>query len=269
MFIKRGFKIRHLLLMSIFLFIQNDYLHANELSGTQIMKNFYDRENGDDVSSNIRFDIIYRNGTEKVRDTRRLWIDLDAKGGMEEKLMFFFHSPPEIKDTAFLSWNYKKYDKYDDQWVYLPALRKIRRISSSSKHDSFFGTEFSYSDLNSRDLEEDTHTLLKTALFQDIECYIVKSIPRDKKDIYSKVVNWIDPERWIPLKVEYYNRKGEHLKTQLLEWEQIQDIWTPTNLSMKNHLNGNKTIVTVKEVLYNNKFKEKLFHERTLKRGVR
>ncbi len=106
-------------------------------------------------------------------------------------------------------------------------------------------------------------------LFQDMECYVVESIPKDKKDAYSKIVSWVDPKRWIILKAEYYNRRGEHLKTQLLKWELIQDIWTATNRVMENHLNGNRTIVTTKDVQYNTGLKEKLFYERTLKRGVR
>ena len=175
----------------------------------------------------------------------------------------------ERLDTAFLSWNYEKYNKDDDQWIYLPALRKTKRIASSSKHDSFFGTEFNYSDLNTRDLNEDTHTFLRTETFQNSECYVVESIPKDKKDAYSKIVVWVDPERWVVLKAEFYNKKGEHLKTELIEWELIQDIWTATKMIMENHLNGNKTVVTIDGFHYNNGFKEKLFHERTLKRGVR
>jgi outer membrane lipoprotein-sorting protein len=227
------------------------------------------RDNGDDAYSNMRFNIIYPGGKEKVRDTKWMWIDLDGKGGMDEKFMFFFLSPPDIKDTAFLSWNYEKYDKDDDQWVYLPAIRKTRRIASSSKHDFFFGTEFNYSDLNTRDLNEDTHSFIRTEIFQDIECHIVESIPKDKKDAYSKIVAWVDPESWVSLKVEFYNKKGEHLKTELIEWEVIQDLWTATKLIMDNHLNGNRTVVTIEGVHYNNGFKETLFHERTLKRGVR
>ncbi len=269
MLIKRFSKLEYLFVLFVFLFALADLTWANELTGTQIMEKVCERENGNDSSAKMRFDIIYPGGKVKIRNTKWLWIDMDGKGGFSEKAMFFFLSPPDIKDTAFLSWNYEKYDKDDDQWVYLPALRKIRRIASSSKHDSFFGTEFSYADLNTREIDEDTHTFLRKELFQDIECYIIESIPKDKKDAYSKIVSRVDTTRWIILKAEYYNRKGEHLKTQLLKWELIQDIWTATNLSMENHLNRNKTIVTTKDVQYNTGLKEKLFYERTLKRGVR
>ncbi len=269
MLIKKTFMLPSLFILFVSLLFLNEFSCADELTGIQIMDNVLNRENGDDATSNMRFDIIYRNGKGKVRNTKWLWIDLDGKGGMDEKFMFFFLSPPDIKDTSFLSWNYEKYNKDDDQWIYLPALRKIRRIASSSKHDSFFGTEFNYSDLNTRDLEEDTHTFLRTESFQDRECYVVESIPKDKKDAYSKIVTWVDPARWIILKAAFYNKKGEHLKTELVEWELIQDIWTAKKMIMDNHLNGNKTIVTIDGFHYNSGFKEKLFHERTLKRGVR
>ena len=266
---KRFFKLEYLFVLFVILFSLADLICANELTGTQIMEKVYGRENGNDSSAKTTFNIIYSTGKEKTRNTKHIWIDLDGKDGFSEKAMFFFLSPPDIKDTAFLSWNYEKHDKDDDQWVYLPALRKTRRIASSSKHDSFFGTEFSYADLNTREIDEDTHTFLRKELFQDIKCYIIESIPKDKKDAYSKIVSSVDPKRWIFLKVEYYNRKGERLKTQLPKWELIQDIWTATNLVMENHLNGNKTVVEIKDVQYNTGLKEKLFHERTLKRGVR
>ncbi len=269
MLMKKFFALESFFIIIVSLFLHTGVSSANKLTGAQIKQKVLDRENGDDASSNMRFDIIYRNGKGKARDAKRLWIDLDGKGGMDEKFMFFFLSPPDIKDTAFLSWNYEKYNKDDDQWIYLPALRKTRRIASSSKHDSFFGTEFNYSDLNTRDLNEDAHTFLKTESFQGVECYVVESIPRDKKDAYSKIVVWVDPERWVILQAEFYNKRGEHLKTELIEWELIQDIWTATKMIMDNHLNGNKTIVTIDGFHYNNGFEEKLFHERTLKRGVR
>ncbi len=265
----RALKMKFVSLLFLLLCFFTTQINANELTGTQIMNNVLERENGNDATSKMKFNIIYSDGKEKVRETKWIWIDLDGKGGIDEKFMFFFLSPPEIKDTAFLSWNFKKYDKDDDQWVYLPALRKTRRIASSSKHDSFFGTEFNYSDLNTRDLNEDAHTVLKTESFQGIECYVVESIPIDKKDAYSKIMAWVDKGRWIILKAEFYNKKGEHLKTELLEWELIQEIWTAKTMTMQNYLNGNTTIVTIEEFKYNNGFKEKLFHERTLKRGVR
>lgn len=96
---------------------------------------------------------------------------------------------------------------------------------------------------------------------------MIESIPKSKKDAYSKLINRVDKQNWTISKIEYYDRTGRHLKTQLLEWELVQGIWTSVNLVMENHLNGNKTTVTVTDIQYNTGLKEKLFHERTLKRG--
>lgn len=259
----------YILLMFLYFFIHSDLLYSESLSGEQIMERVYERENGDDVSATIRFTIIDEDGKVKVRNTKRIWIDLDGKVGFSEKTMFFFLSPPELKDTSFLTWNYEKYGKDDDQWIYLPSLRKTRRIASSSKNDSFFGTDFTYADLNIRDLEEDDHTLLKIDGFQDKEFYVIESIPKDKKDAYSKIVSRVDKQNWTISIIEYYDRTGRHSKTQLLEWELMKGIWTSVNLVMDNHLTGNKTTVTVKNIQYNSGLKEKMFHERTLKRGIR
>lgn len=241
---------------------------AAPMTGNQIMEQVYKRENGDDASAEIIFTIIFPDGNEKVRNTKRLWIDLDGQDGFNEKTLFFFLSPPEIKDSAFLVWNYEKHDKDDIQWIYLPALRKVRRIASSAKNDSFFGTEFSYADLEAREVVEDTHTLLRNEILADRDCYVVESIPKDSKDAYSRIVHWIDTVNWTVHKINFFDCKGRHLKTQSLKWALIQNIWTQTELTMENRLNGFKTIVTIKNVLYNSGLKEKLFHERTLKRGV-
>lgn len=242
---------------------------ADNVMGHQIMEKVYKRENGNDASAEIKFVIIYPDGKEKIRNTRRLWIDLDGRDGFSEKTLFFFLSPPEIKDSAFLVWNYEKYDMDDKQWIYLPALRKVRRVASGSNNDSFFGTEFSYADLNMRVPDEDTHTLLRNEIFSDRDCYVVESIPENPKDTYSRIVHWVDTANRTILKTEYYDREGRHLKTQILEWELIQDIWTSTNLVMENHINGNKTIAAIRNVQYNIGLEDRLFHERTLKTGVR
>ena len=259
------------LLLSIFtgvLFLVNTS-GADSLTGYQIMKQVYKREKGDDASAEITFTTTFPKGNEKIRNTKRLWIDMCGQDGFSEKTLFFFLSPPEIKDTAFLTWNYEKSDKDDNQWVYLPALRKVRRIASSSKSDSFSGTEFSYADLNTRVPDEDTHVLLRNETLSDRNCYVVESIPKDRKDAYGRMVYWIDTDNLTVLKINYFDRKGRHLKTQKLRWELIQDIWTQTELTMENHLNGNKTIVVIDDVRYNTGLKENLFHERSLKRGLR
>lgn len=242
---------------------------ADNMTGYQIMEKVYKRENGNDASAEIKFVIVYPDGKEKIRNTRRLWIDLDGRDGFSEKTLFFFLSPPEIKDSAFLVWNYEKYDMDDKQWIYLPALRKVRRIASGSNNDSFFGTEFGYADLNMRTPDEDAHTLLRNEILSDRDCYVVESIPKDPKGTYSRTVHWIDVVKWTVIKTEYYDREGRHLKTQMLKWELIQNIWTSTSLVMENHINRNKTIATIWNVQYNNGLEDRMFHERTLKTGVR
>lgn len=259
----------YILILIFYLIIFVGGAHAEELTGTKIMENVYNRENSNNVSNKLTFVLQSSNGKKKLRKMNQVWLDLDGAKGLSEKVMFFFINPPDIKDTAFLSWNYEEYEKDDEQWVYLPSLRKVRRIASSSKNDSFFGTEFSYADLNTRELDEDAHTLVKKEAFNEIECYLVESIPQNPKDAYSKILNWVDPNNWIILKTEYYDEKGSHMKTLLREWEKIQDIWTSVKLSMGNHQNGNKTFVKVDNVKYNTEIDDGMFNERTLKRGIK
>lgn len=241
---------------------------TDDLTGSQIIENVCNRDKGNDLSSEMTFIIESANRKNKIRKIKQVWLDLNGKNGFSEKSMFFFLAPPDIKDTAFLSWNYKEYNNDDEQWVYLPALRKVRRIASSSKNDSFFGTEFSYADLNTREFNEDEHKLLKKESFQGFECYVVESIPKNSKDAYSKIVSWINSTNWIILKSEFYDKKGNHLKTLVLDWALLQNILTRVNLVMTNHINGNTTLVKIDNTVYNKELKEDLFNERTLKRGI-
>lgn len=94
------------------------------------------------------------------------------------------------------------------------------------------------------------------------------SIPKNPKDAYSKILNWIDLNNWIVLKTEFYDKKGIHIKTLLIEWELIQDIWIGVKLSMENFLNGNLTFVKFDNVKYNTDINDDMFNERTLKRGI-
>lgn len=140
-------------------------------------------------------------------------------------MITFFESPPDVKGTGFLSWSYVDEDKDDDQWLYLPALRKVRRIAASNKGDSFMGSDFTYDDMGERKVEEDNHTLLKSENLKDTDCYVVESVPKKKGYIYSKKITWVYKANLIPIKVDYYDRKGRFLKTLETEWQKVGGIW--------------------------------------------
>ncbi|MBU2647741.1 outer membrane lipoprotein-sorting protein [bacterium] len=241
---------------------------AAEISGLDIMKKVDQLEDGDDQSSRAVYTLINRRGQQRVRNTVRFWKDYNGREGFDSKMITFFESPPDVKGTAFLSWSYMDEDRDDDQWLFLPALRKVRRIAAGNKDDYFMGTDFTYDDMGDRKVEEDTHTLLKSEPCGTDECYVVESVPKRKRDMYSKKITWVDSKRWLIQKVDFYDRKGRFLKTLTMVWQEVKGIWTWKRGEMKNHLSQHSTVIDVQEVKVNTGLEDRVFIERTLKRGM-
>ena len=155
---KKGF----VLLCLVFLFetiayIEPVYAQSAELTGRDIMLKVHDRPDGDDQKGVMQMTLINKRG--KMRKRTVLFLSKDY--GKDSKSITYFQSPADVKGTGFLSWEYDDPSKDDDRWLYLPALKKTRRISGSSKNDYFMGTDFTYDDLGDRSVDEDNHELLK------------------------------------------------------------------------------------------------------------
>ncbi|MFC1853367.1 outer membrane lipoprotein-sorting protein [candidate division CSSED10-310 bacterium] len=241
---------------------------AEELSGLQLMKMVDERDDGEDQTSKATFELINKRNQKRIRETVRVWKDYEGQEGYDAKMITFFESPPDVKGTGFMSWSYEDQNKDDDQWLYLPALRKVRLIASSDKGKSFMGSDFTYDDMGDRKVEQDTHTLLKTENLNNRECYVVESVPIEKRYIYSKKVTWVDKKNLIPVKVEYFDRKKRHLKTLETEWQQVNNIWTWKRSVMSNHLTRHQTIIEIKEVELNKNVSDSIFNKRTLEKGI-
>ncbi len=240
-----------------------------ELSGLDIMTNVDQREDGDDQISEAVFTLINKRGKKRIRKTIRYWKDYDGKNSFDEKTVIFFKSPPDVKNTGFLNWSYVDIKKDDDQWLYLPALRKVRRISSSGKEDSFMGTDFTFDDMGDRQVEEDTHNLLRSEIHEKIDSYVIESVPVDKDYMYSKKVTWLDKNNWIDYKTMFYDRKGKILKTLKTRWQMVQEVWVPEQMHMLNHQSGHQTTIDVSNVRFNNNIKDNLFSKNRIKRGIK
>ena len=242
---------------------------AAELKGIDIMTRADNLESGEDSHSYAIFELINKRGRKRVRKTMRFFKDYKGKSGFDSKMITFFQSPPDVKGTGFLSWTYADESKDDKQWLYLSALRRVRRIASSSQDDNFMGTDFTYDDLGDRKISEDTHRLLKSDTLNGTDCYVVESVPKKKDYIYSKKRVWVDKKNWLVLKVDFYDRKDRLLKTLNTEWQQLDDLWTWKESKMENHLTGHSTVISVKKVMMNADLEDKHFNERSLKRGIK
>jgi len=182
-----------------------------------------------------------RHGQESRREIRVKNLEMINDG---DKSLTIFDSPKDIKGTAFLNYTHK--EGADDQWLYLPALKRVKRISSRNKSGSFMGSEFSYEDIASQEIEKYTYKLLREEKYEEMDCFVIDRVPVDKKNSgYSRQVTWVDKLEYRTWKVEYYDRKNEHLKTLTMSnYQQYENkFWRALEMHMVNLQTGKSTLL--------------------------
>jgi len=151
-----------------------------------------------------------------------------------DKSRIEFQWPADVKGTRMLTWTHKKSN--DDQWLYLPAIKRVKRITSRNKSGSFMGSEFSYEDLASQEVDKFTHTFQKEETVGGRKAWVSERIPTDKRSGYSKQIVWLDQGYMNPTRVDYYDRKGSLLKTGTFSaWKKHGKWWRAEKIEMKNH----------------------------------
>jgi hypothetical protein len=235
-------------------------------TGREIIQMVEDNPDGENRKSVMTMELINHRGASRERTILSYSMDLDK----DSKSIMFFQSPADVKGTGFLSWQYDDPDRDDDKWLYLPAMKKVRRISgSSAKNENFMGSDFTYDDMGGRSLDEDEHKLLREESLNGSHCWVVESIPLEDDAVYSKTVSWIRQDALIPVKVEFYDRMGELLKT--LEASEISKeggFWTSRKLEMTNHKRNHRTLILMEKVEYDIAMNESLFTVPSLERGL-
>jgi outer membrane lipoprotein-sorting protein len=224
-----------------------------------------------DVTQKMKMTLVDSRGGERVRDIETY---VKIYGHKTRKAVTFFLSPPEVKGVGFLAWSYP--DRDDDQWLYLPELKRIRQIAGSTRKQSFQGSDFTYEDLQLFDdvrdwTEKDaTSKLVKEGDVVDgVPCAVIELTPQGKEIEYSRLVLWLDRKDSTLRKVELYDKKdGQLVKTITLgAFETIEKIPTAKRIEMANVKKGSKTVMEISEVRYNRGLADESFTERTLERG--
>ena len=235
-----------------------------QLTGTEIVEKAYNRATGDDQTSLLTMTLTNKQGKQRIRKISQFTKDL----GDTEKSIMFFMTPADVKNTSFMNWSYDS-DKADDQWIYLPALKKVKRISSDSKSDYFMGSDFTYDDLGDRKLDADDHKLLREETVDGVECYVVESVSKDKDYMYSKTVTWIIKDSFIGYQKEFYDEDEDLLKVlSIKKYEEISGIFVITNSEMKNVQKNHKTSMVLSDVKINTGVSTSKFSERMMTRGM-
>jgi hypothetical protein len=198
------------------------------------------RESGfGDYTADMRMVLMNRQGQESIRQIRIRVLEVEDDG---DKSLSIFDTPRDVNGTAFLTYSHKTGD--DDQWLYLPALKRVKRISSRNKSGSFMGSEFSYEDIASQEVEKYTYRWLRDEIYDGRECFVSERFPVDKKNSgYSRMVSWMDKEEYRPHKVEYYDRKNDLLKTLTITGynQYLGQFWRAGEMFMVNHQSGKST----------------------------
>ncbi|MCH6547673.1 MAG: outer membrane lipoprotein-sorting protein [Gemmatimonadetes bacterium] len=199
-----------------------------------------------DNASIMRMVLRNRSGQESVRELRRRALESTEKE-RGDKSIIIFESPRDIQGTALLS--HTRILEPDDQWLYLPALKRVKRISSGNKSGPFVGSEFAYEDLVSQEVDKYEYRWLRDEQCGDLECAVVERYPRYENSGYTRQIVWWDKEEYRVQKIEYYDRKDALLKTLTYhDYKEYEgEYWRPDRMAMVNHQNGKSTDLVFEE----------------------
>lgn len=219
-----------------------------------------------DSTSDTTMTLTNKSGQQRIRKTFGT-TKLDTNG-LDNKRMTRFLEPADVKGTVSLLIEHS--DKDDDIWIYLPSVKKVRRLISSNKKDSFVGTDFSYGDVIGHKVKEWNHTLVKEEDVDGKPCYVIESTPKDAtvktNTGYSKRIGWIQKDNFVTVKAVAYDEAGELLKeAKYSHWKEVDTVkhkWQAGILEAKNLQTGHSTVITIDQFKVNNGVKDDFFTTR-------
>lgn len=217
----------------------------------------------EDSKSEMTMKLINAQGQTRIRQIKSKTLELD--GG--DKSLMEFLSPADVKGTKFLNYEHAKKD--DDQWLYLPALKRVKRISSKNKSGAFMGSEFSYEDVSSFNIEKYDYVdkEAKENKLKNKDVYIVNRYPNYKYSGYTKQVSYIDKKTFLTLQIDYYDRKDFLLKSAYFsDYKLINGVYRNGTIHMKNFSNSKESILVWNKESIKNGLSNKDFHKRVLKK---
>ena len=191
-------------------------------------------------TANLTMVLRNRQGQESRRQIRFRVLEVEGDG---DKSLFVFDQPRDVQGTDLLTHGHLT--AQDDQWLYLPALKRVKRISSSTRTGSFMGSEFSYEDMSNPEVEKYTYRFLREEPCGDLICTVNEQVPVDRKSSYSRQLVWQDKEHLRTWMVHYYDRKNSHLKTLVFAGfrQYLDRYWRAGEMTMENHLTGKSTVL--------------------------
>lgn len=233
--------------------------------GLRLSQDAITRDSGwQDMQADMLMVLRNSQGEESIREIRLKSLEITNDG---DKSLSIFDKPLDVKGTAFLSFSHPV--GADDQWLYLPALKRVKRIASRNKSGPFMGSEFAYEDLASFEIEKYTYQHLREEPCGDQTCDVIEQIPVDKYSGYTRRVVWLDqPERRLQ-QVIFYDRKNAKLKTLTYHDYQryLAQYWRPDLMKMTNHQTGKSTDLRWSNYRFRTGLDDGDFNKNALKRA--
>ena len=247
-------------------------LFAEKVDPRWVMEQVDQRDDGDDQTADIEMILIDKNNNERKRS-----IQLFAKDkGRDVLRLQFFLTPADVKDTAFLTYDYYSGEKDDDQWLYLPDLYKTKRIATSDKSSAFMGSDFSYADMTRRVIDEWSYRFLKEDTVEGRKVWLIEVTPVSKEVEdrygYTRSIVYVRQDIFMVIRAIHVLKEGGKVKyMQVQELEQIDEIWVATEIWMKttrNKRTSHRTVLKFTNVRFNQDLDEEMFSVRQLEKGI-
>ncbi len=236
-----------------------------EQKGLQIAKDAKAYDAGFvDFTANMLMTLMNKKGDTSSREIRIKTLEVTGDG---DKSMSIFDQPADVKGTAMLTYSHGL--EPDDQWLYLPAIKRVKRISSRNKSGPFMGSEFAFEDLGSQEIEKYSYKLLREEACGEMQCYVLERVPAYQYSGYKRQHVWIDKQAYRLIKADFYDRKDEMLKTLTSEdyQQSLGHYWRPGKMQMVNHQNGKSTTLIWSNYAFKTGLSENDFKSQTLKRA--
>jgi len=239
-------------------------VYADTDRGLEIARTMRDRERGfDNFTADMEMVLISTSGKESLRRLRVRVLEVADDG---DKNLAIFDAPADVKGAAFLSHTHIR--KADDQWLYLPSLKRVKRIAPANKTAPFMGSEFSYEDLASPEVEKYTYKYVGEDTTGGQASFLLERYPVDKHSGYSRQLVWVERDRYISLKIEFYDRRGEKFKTLVSSgFKQYLDrYWRASEMDMENHRSGKRSMLRWANYQFRQDIKAQDFNPSSLSR---
>lgn len=216
-----------------------------------------------DFSADLSMLLKNAQGTESLREMRTEALEVADDG---DKTLIVFDQPRDVAGTALLTFSHKRGE--DDQWLYLPALKRVKRIASRNKSGPFMGSEFAYEDLSSQEVEKYSYRFLREETLDGQPMFVIERDPVDENSGYTRQVVWLDQAEYRPFKIDFYDRKNALLKTLTYsDYQQYLDkYWRADKMYMINHQSGKSTLLTWRDYRFRVGLDEGDFTKNALKR---